>query len=57
MTQIDLTKYSEFVTGVTSEESKDLDAMLTSLNGLDRMGNVPRLLTGSFGTGYKPVQV
>jgi NTP pyrophosphatase (non-canonical NTP hydrolase) len=49
MTQIDLTKYSEFVTGVTSEESKDLDAMLTSLNGLDSMVNVPRLLTGSIG--------
>ena len=49
MTQIDLNKYAEFVDAVTSDESKDTDALDKSYRALTKHVVVPRLLTASIG--------
>jgi NTP pyrophosphatase (non-canonical NTP hydrolase) len=49
MTQIDLNKYAEFVDAVTSDESKDTDALDKSYRELTKHVIVPRLLTASIG--------
>jgi hypothetical protein len=47
---IDLNKYKEFVDGVTSTPSKDLETMIARMRELDKQGaDVPRMLTGGIG--------
>lgn len=48
--QIDLLKYQEFVTAVTSNESKDFDAFINRMYELRETGvNIPLLMTSSMG--------
>jgi NTP pyrophosphatase (non-canonical NTP hydrolase) len=48
--KIDLNKYSEFVDGVTSDPSKDLEVLIARMRKLQDAGaNVPRLLTAGIG--------
>jgi len=49
MTQIDLNKYAEFVDAVTSDESKDTDALDKSYHELTKHVIVPRMLTAAIG--------
>lgn len=56
MSQIDLKKYQEFVSAVTSKESKDLTSFMDRLDELDGNPggpsiNVPLLLTAAIGIG------
>jgi len=46
---IDLDKYKDFVDEVTSDESKDLEALITRIRELNEVVSVPNLITG--GTG------
>jgi NTP pyrophosphatase (non-canonical NTP hydrolase) len=50
MKNIDLNKYKEFVEGVTSQASNDLDTFVESLKRLESTGvNAPLLLTAGVG--------
>jgi NTP pyrophosphatase (non-canonical NTP hydrolase) len=50
--KIDLVKYKQFVNDITSNPSKDYDAMMARFKELhDQGANVPRLLTSSVGLG------
>jgi NTP pyrophosphatase (non-canonical NTP hydrolase) len=49
MTQIDLTKYKDFVGAVTSEASSDLEVMITRLRELNKVVNISLLMTGAIG--------
>ena len=50
MTNIDLNRYKQFVDGVTSTTSKDLQHFLDRVQELEDQGaNVPRLLTAAVG--------
>jgi len=49
MNNIDLKKYAEFVTAVTSDESKSSSALDASMRELSKHVIVPRLLTASIG--------
>lgn len=53
MTQkIDLNKYSEFVEGITSDSSQDLEAFIARVRALSAQGiNVPLLICGGIGLG------
>jgi NTP pyrophosphatase (non-canonical NTP hydrolase) len=47
---IDLNKYGEFVNGVTSKASTDLEAFIARVRDLDAAGmDVPRMLTAGIG--------
>ena len=48
--KIDLNKYSQFVDGVTSQPSKDVDKLIERIRDLEKSGlDVPRILTGGIG--------
>lgn len=48
--KIDLNKYADFVNGVTSQPSKNHNALVARLNELDALGaDMPRLLTAGIG--------
>jgi len=48
--KIDLNKYSEFVDGVTSQQSKDFDSFIRRIKELQEAGaDIPRLLTAGIG--------
>ena len=48
--KIDFKKYTQFVDGVTSDESKDFLALSDRLVALDEKGaNIERLMTGAIG--------
>lgn len=48
--KIDLNKYSQFVDGVTSQPSKDVDKLIERIRELEKSGlDVPRILTGGIG--------
>jgi NTP pyrophosphatase (non-canonical NTP hydrolase) len=48
--EVDLQKYATFVDGVTSQPSKDLQALISRMIELEQQGaNVPRLLTSGIG--------
>ena len=51
--QIDLNRYKDFVSAVTSRESNDIESFASRLLGLQRDSNVniPLLLTGAIGLG------
>lgn len=51
--QIDLNRYKDFVSAVTSRESNDIESFASRLLGLQRDSNVniPLLLTGAVGLG------
>lgn len=50
MTKIDLEKYTQFVKGVTSEPSNNIDAMIARLHELNDTGiNISLLLTSAIG--------
>jgi NTP pyrophosphatase (non-canonical NTP hydrolase) len=49
MNKIDLNKYQEFVTQVTSNESSDLDALIEVLKNLNSTVNIALLLTAATG--------
>lgn len=46
---VDLNAYKQFVDGVTSQPSKDLDQMIAVMTELNKSFNVPRLITASIG--------
>lgn len=46
---VDLNAYKQFVDGVTSQPSKDLNELIAVMNKLNKEFNVPRLLTASIG--------
>jgi NTP pyrophosphatase (non-canonical NTP hydrolase) len=46
---INLNEYARFVDAVTSDESKNWDDFMVSLDNLDTMVNMPRLLTAGIG--------
>lgn len=48
--KIDLNRYADFVNGVTSQPSKNHNALVARLNELDALGaDMPRLLTAGIG--------
>jgi NTP pyrophosphatase (non-canonical NTP hydrolase) len=50
MTTVDLSKYSEFVTAVTSAESLDTEKLIKRMREMEASGiNVARLMTGCAG--------
>ena len=46
---VDINKYREFVAGVTSDASNDLEAMIARLRELNEICNVSLLMTGAIG--------
>lgn len=46
---VDINKYREFVAGVTSDASNDLEAMIARLRELNEVCNVSLLMTGAIG--------
>lgn len=51
MEKKELNLYSDFVSEITSAESKDLESFISRVRELHRLGiNIPRLLTGSIGS-------
>jgi NTP pyrophosphatase (non-canonical NTP hydrolase) len=46
---VDINKYREFVAGVTSDASNDLEAMIKRLRELNEVCNVSLLMTGAIG--------
>ena len=50
MDKVDLNKYTEFVGGVTSQQSNETEALCNQLQSLEQTGvNMALLLTGSIG--------
>ena len=50
MDKVDLNKYTEFVGGVTSQQSNETEALCNQLQSLEQSGvNMALLLTGSIG--------
>ena len=50
MDKVDLNKYTEFVQGVTSQQSNETEALCNQLQSLEQQGvNMALLLTGSIG--------
>lgn len=49
MTQIDLNKYAQFVSAVTSDQSKNINNLQDSLISMRKEVDVPRMLTGAIG--------
>lgn len=47
--QIDLQKYQDFVSAVTSEASNDLETMIVRLRELNEVVNISLLMTGAIG--------
>jgi NTP pyrophosphatase (non-canonical NTP hydrolase) len=46
---IDLNRYKEFVQGVTSPASNELESLINRLRELNEVVNIPLLMTGSMG--------
>jgi len=46
---VDINKYREFVAGVTSDASNDLETMIARLRELNEVCNVSLLMTGAIG--------
>lgn len=46
---VDLNAYKQFVDGVTSQPSKDLNSLIEVMTELEKSVSVPRLLTSSIG--------
>ena len=46
---VDINKYREFVAGVTSDASNDLEAMISRLRELNEVCNISLLMTGAIG--------
>lgn len=50
MNHVDLNRYKEFVFAVTSENSKNIDALIENLNDLKKQNvNISLLMTGAIG--------
>ena len=49
MSNLDLNRYKEFVSAVTSEDSNDWSYLQARLHELDNRVNIALLLTGSIG--------
>ena len=47
--QVDVNKYRDFVAGVTSDASNDLEAMIVRLRELNEVVNISLLMTGAIG--------
>lgn len=47
--QVDVNKYRDFVAGVTSDASNDLEAMIVRLRELNETVNISLLMTGAIG--------